>query len=148
MVEVGKIVFYSVTSSVLFIAIALFILKNWFLTHLQQSIKAEYDKQTEIYKRDLDRKEKIDMVAELLAEWIQTETVTAEQRLILNKLSFKSALWLEKDLVVELSKCLQTKPDAQSTFDVVLFARKKLLGVSDLEVSDITYWKRDTELPS
>ena len=88
------------------------------------------------------------MVAELLAEWIQTETVTAEQRLILNKLSFKSALWLEKDLVVELSKCLQTKPDAKSTFDVVLFARKKLLGVSDLEVSDITYWKRDTELPS
>ena len=148
MVEVGKIVFYSVSSSVLFIAIALFFLKNWFLTHLQQSIKAEYDKQTEIYKRDLDRKEKIDMVAELLAEWIQTETVTAEQRLILNKLSFKSALWLEKDLVVELSKCLQTKPDAKSTFDVVLFARKKLLGVSDLEVSDITYWKRDTELPS
>ena len=144
MIEVAKVVFYSVSGSVVSIAMLILILKNWFITRLQLSVKAEYDRQTEVYKRDLDRKEKVEMVAELLAEWIQTETVTDEQRLILNKLSFKSALWLERDLVVELSKCLQLKPDAKSTFDIVLFARKKLLGVSDLEISDITYWKRET----
>ena len=50
---------------------AIFLLKTWLTKRITYSIKSEYDRQLEVYKRELDRKQKIELISELLAEWIK-----------------------------------------------------------------------------
>ncbi|MBK1681721.1 hypothetical protein [Rhodocyclus tenuis] len=127
---------------------ALFVLKNWLTARINNSIKSEYDRQLELYKRELDRKQKIDLVAELLAEWIKHpygEPIPKDQRTKLNKLSFQASLWLPKELAVELNKTLQHRPDSKSIFDILLFARNQLLGDEYLTADVVTFWKPELE---
>ncbi len=48
--------------------VAIFLLRTWLSARITNSIKSEYDRQLEVYKRELDRKQKIELVSELLAE--------------------------------------------------------------------------------
>lgn len=144
MEEFAKIFFTSSVGGL----VALFLLRTWLTARITNSIKSEYDRQLEVYKRELDRKQKIELVAELLAEWIKHpngEQIPKDQRTKLNKLSFQASLWLPKELAVELNKALQLRPDAKSIFDILLFARSHLLGDEALTADLVTFWKPELE---
>jgi len=144
MEEFAKIFFTSSVGGI----VAVFLLRTWLAARITNSIKSEYDRQLEVYKRELDRKQKIELVSELLAEWIKHpkgEPVPKEQRTKLNKLSFQASLWLPKELAVELNKALQIRPDAKSIFEILLLARKQLLGDDSLTTDSVTFWKPELE---
>ncbi len=130
---------------------AAFLAKTWIEARVAASIKHEYDQQLERYKRELDKRQKVELVAELFAEWIAVprgEIVPKDRRTRMNQLSFAAAIWLPPNLVVEMSKALQLKPDAKSYFEVLLLARKELIGDESLKLEDITFWGADLETKS
>jgi hypothetical protein len=132
-------------------AVALFLLKTWITERVKNSIKNEYDRQLEVYKRELDKKQKIELVAELLAEWIKHplgEPIPKDQRTRINTLSFKATLWLPEPLSIELNKRLQNRPDAKSIFEILLFAREQLVEKSSLTPEFVTYWGPELEQQS
>ena len=129
-------------------AILAFLLKSWIEAKLKSAVEHEYQKQLEIFRRNLNRKEKVELVAELLAEYMKTpygEVMSREQRFILNRLSLEASIWLPSDLAIEVSKRLQNKPDAKSPFDLVLLARKELLGDESLTGAHVTIWSSEKE---
>jgi hypothetical protein len=138
----------AVLSSVATTAILVFLGKTWLETRLKSSIEHEYKKQFELFARELDRKEKVELVADLMAEYLKVpagETVTREQRFLLTKLSFKSSLWLPAELSIELSKRLQNSPTAKTHAEILLMARKSLIGDESLRAEHITHWGTNLE---
>ncbi len=122
--------------------------KAWLDARLKASIEHEYKKQFELYQRQLDQHQKVELVADLLGELLATpygETVTREQRTKLNKLSFQASLWLPGELAIELSKRLQNQPDAKSPFEIMLIARRLLIGDTSIGVQHVTIWGSDRE---
>jgi hypothetical protein len=51
-------------------AVAVFLAKAWIEARISASIKHDYDQQLETFKKDLNKREKVELVAELFAEWI------------------------------------------------------------------------------
>lgn len=127
---------------------SIFLLKTWLTARITHSIKNEYDRQLEVYKRELDRKQKIELVSELLAEWIKYpngEAMPKDHRTKLNNLSFQACLWLPSDLAKELNKALQLRKDAKTIFEILLLARKLILDDENLPLDLTTYWGIDSE---
>lgn len=144
MEELLKIISASTISGL----VVVFLLKTWLTARITNSIKSEYDRQLEVYKRELDRKQKIELVSELLAEWIKFpkgETIPKEQRTKLNKLSFQASLWLPTELAKELNIALQLRDNAKSIFEILLLARKLLLEDETLPIDLVTFWKPELE---
>jgi hypothetical protein len=133
----------SILVSLLTVAVLGYLARTWLEARLKASIEHEYKKQFELFQRELDQKQKVELVAEVLAEYIKTpygETVPREQRTVLNKLSFQASLWLPAELAIELGKRLQNKPDAKTPFELILIARRLLIGDSSITIDDITVW--------
>jgi len=133
------------------IVLAIFLLRNWLIARITNSIKSEYDHQLEIFKRQLDKKQKIELISELLAEWIKYpigEPIPREQRTKLNKLSFQLTLWLPKGLAEEMNKTLQHQENAKTIFDILLLARKELFEEDALTAEFITFWSYELEQKS
>jgi hypothetical protein len=108
-------------------SVVAFLAKTWIQARLVASIKHEYDQHLERYKRELDKRQKIELVAELFAEWIAVpkgEVVPKERR---------------------TRNTLQAKPGAKSYFDVLLLARKELAEDESLKAENITFWGADLE---
>jgi len=129
-------------------SVAAFLAKTWIQARVAASIKHEYDQHLERYKRELDKRQKVELVAELFAEWIAVpfgELVPKDRRTRMNQLSFAAAIWLPSGLVAEMSRTLQLKPGAKSYFDVLLLARKELAGDESLKAENITFWGADLE---
>ena len=127
---------------------AAFLAKTWIQARVAASIKNEYDQHLERYKRELDKRQKVELVAELFAEWIavpQGELVPKDRRTRMNQLSFAASIWLPSNLVVEMSKTLQHKPGAKSYFEVLLLARKELAEDDSLKAENITFWDAGLE---
>ena len=136
-------------SSAITLAVLGFLGRTWIETRIKGSIEHEYKKQFELFSRELDQKDKIELVAELMAEYMKTphgELVPREQRLLLTKLSFRASLWLPPELALELAKRLQNRPDAKSPFVIILLARRILIGDESITEDDITWWRPDQEL--
>ncbi len=135
-----KTIIYFGGMGAILIALFVFALKEW----LKSSINAEYKKQHEIFTRELDRKNKIEIVSELLAEWIknnQKTNMSSEYRTKLNRLSFESTLWLPPSLSKELAKTLQLEANAKNIFEILIMARKELIDdKEELTPKDITFW--------
>lgn len=138
----------SVLAAITTVAVLIFLGKSWIEARLKASIEQEYKKQFEFFKRELDQKQRVELVADLLAEYMKTpygEPVTREQRTMLNKLSLQASLWLPSELAIELSKRLQNKPDAKTTFDLILIARRELTGDTSITVEHVTLWDMHRE---
>ena len=121
--------------------IAAFLFKTWIEARVVASITHEYDQQLERFK-------KVEVVAELFAEWIAVprgEVVPKGRRTRMNQLSFAASIWLPPTIVMEMSKTLQLKPGAKSFFEVLLLARRELLGDQSLTPEHITYWGAELE---
>ncbi len=133
----------SIFSSVVAGSIVVFLGRIWIQSRLIASIRHEYDRQLEVYKRELDKKYKVDLLAELFAEWTAVprgEPIPKERRARINQLSFAAALWLPTEVMVEMAKTLQLRPGAKTYFEVLLMARKHLTGDDTLRTEDITVW--------
>jgi hypothetical protein len=131
-----------------------YLAKTWIESRLKESIKHEYDQKIELFKKELEekqlQKQKIELVSELIAEWMACPAgvpFAKEYRTRLNRLSFQASLWLPSALAVELSKRLQNLPDAKSSWELILFARRLLTQDESLEVKDITFWGSEFEKP-
>src|SRR5439155_23425460 len=118
------------------------------------SIRHEYDQKLEEFKHDLQarhlEKQKVELVSELIAEWMANpagEIFSKEYRTRLNRLSFQASVWLPSELAIELSKRLQNKPDAKTSWELILFARRLLTGDSSLGVEHVTFWGLEFEKP-
>jgi hypothetical protein len=121
--------------------ITAFLFKTWIEARLVASITHEYNQLLERFK-------KVELVAELFAEWVAVphgEPVPKEHRTRMNQLSFAASIWLPSAIVIEMSKTLQLKPDAKSPFEVLLLARKELLGDQSLMAEHITWWRAELE---
>jgi hypothetical protein len=132
-------------------ALIIYFGRTWFEARLKAAIDFEYKKSFDLFQRQQNQKEKIEMVAELLAEYMRTpanEPVPRDQRVLLNKLSLRSSLWLPQDLALEIAKRLQNKPDALSPFELTLLARRKLTDDSSLTAEHVTIWGFEKEKPS
>jgi hypothetical protein len=132
-------------------AVIVFLAKTWIETRLKGSIKHEYDQKLEEFKQALEtsrlEKQKIELVSELIAEWMANPSggFSKEYRTRLNRLSFQASLWLPSPLAIELSKRLQNKRDAKTSWELVLFARHLLTGDSSLGVEHVTFWGSEFE---
>ena len=138
----------SILSSGVAATVIAFLGKAWIEARIKGAIEHEYRKQFELFSRELDRKEKVEVVAHLLAEFMKVpkgEQMPRDQRLLLNKLSFVSTVWLPSTLAIELSKRLQNLPDAKSPFELLLLARKELIGDESLRVEHVTFWSPTLE---
>ncbi|MDH5368744.1 MAG: hypothetical protein OEW99_01880 [Gammaproteobacteria bacterium] len=130
-----------------------FLGKTWIQSRVKSSIAAEYKKQFELFSRELDRKEKIELVAEIMAEYLNTpegDPMSREQRNKLNQLSFKCSLWLPKDIAIQLSKRIQNKEDAISPYQIIVEAREALLESSnsgEITHEHVTIWHFVKENP-
>ena len=126
----------------------LLLFRVWIEARLKASIQHEYNERLELFKKQLEERSKIALVADLLSQWISIpkgDPIPKEQRTELNRLSFEATLWLPSDLAVELSKTIQLKAGAKSIFDLLLLARKVLTGDSELQNAHVTYWGHDIE---
>ena len=95
-----EIIFSAITASVIANGVIIYCLKSWFTARIKSSIEAEYKIQHELFSRELDKKEKVELVSEVLAEFLRTqegEGMTKEERTNLNKLSFKCSLWYHQN---------------------------------------------------
>ena len=119
------------------------LLKVWIEARVKSSIQHEYNQKLEVFRRELEQKQKVELVSELLAEWIaipRGEAIPRDKRTLLNRLSFQAALWLPPELAVELSRTIQLQPNAKSIFELVLLGRKALTGDASLTPAHVTYW--------
>jgi hypothetical protein len=138
----------SIASSGIAAVVIAFLAKSWIEARVKSSIEHEYRKQFELFSRDLDRKDKIELVAHLLAEYMKIpkgEQMPRDQRLLLNKLSFTSTIWFPAALAIEVSKTVQNAANAKSVFELMLMARKELLGDESLTVEHVTVWSTTLE---
>jgi hypothetical protein len=149
--EAFELILATLMGGGVFAALVLYLARSWFEARLGAAISFEYQKRFDVFQRQQNQKEKIEIVAELLAEYMKTpiyEPVTREQRVILNKLSLRSFLWLPGDLANELGKRLQNKPDAKSPFHLIQLARQMLTDDTSLKLENITVWGVDKETPN
>ncbi len=139
----------AVSASVLVNAGILWLLKGWVSARLKASIDAEYEQQHELFVRNLDRKEKVEIISDLFAVWIKVppgEPMSREHRTKLNQLSFKCSLWLPPALSKEVSKSLQGKEGRKTIFQLLLLARKELIDDEEIGPEHVTFWGADQEL--
>ena len=144
----NETIFTAIGASVLVNGSIIWLLKGWVTARLKASIDSEYKRQHELFTRKLDRIEKVEIVSDLLAEWIRyppSENMSREDRTRLNKLSFKSSLWLRPELSKELAKVLQNKKDSKSIFEILLMARKDLIDDEEIGPKHVTIWGAEHE---
>jgi hypothetical protein len=75
-------------NAVLFIPLQ-FLLGLWLKARLEASIRHEYDRKLEDYRRQQNRRERAAAIAELFSEW----AARGEEK-TLNRLAWEAALWL------------------------------------------------------
>jgi hypothetical protein len=138
----------AISSGAISAAVVVFLGRAWVDARIKGSIEHEYRKQLVLFQQELDRKTKVALVADLMAEFIkvpQGEPLPREQRHLLNKLSFQATLWLPPELAIELSKRLQNASGAKSPFEIILLARRLLTDDASLEPGHVTFWRSDLE---
>jgi hypothetical protein len=121
------------------------------IEQIKSSIKHENDQHIELFKRNLDKRQKVEIVAELLSVWLAVargETTTKEHRTRMNLLSFQATIWLPEKLAQELSKTLQDIPNAMSYSELLIFARQELSEKDGLTPLNVTYWPSSLEKQS
>lgn len=148
---------YQFFASAAAMTLVVFLSQTWFAARIRESIKHEYDRNFETYRRSLNRTEKAEKIAQLLARWIKygktPESVLDAKQLLdykeeLNRLSLELALWVEdEDLLLQVMNTLSHGHNASSIRDIIIRTRKLLLGVGprQLHASDIVIWPANSD---
>jgi len=112
----------------------------WLKARLEASIRHEYDRRLENYRRELDRKQRAAIVAELFAEWASP----TPDRKVLNRLSWEVSLWLPSSIVKDVTKRLANASDAREVKDILVDVRKHLAPGDDIAAHDIVHFPQAT----
>lgn len=100
--------------------IVIYFSKQW----IENKFKYEFDKSLALFNNDLLIKQRSELIAELVAEWITPNSDTKK----LNQLSFQAFLWLPKDIALDLSNTLSHQPEAKNIKDIISEVRVHLIG--------------------
>jgi hypothetical protein len=108
-----------------------------FKYRLQNSIKHEYDKKLEEFRFEQRKREQAVKVAKLLALSFDSKTDERE----FNELAWELSLWLHKDIVWEITKCLCGDSSAKDPKEILIIIRKALNNGKDdgLEAGQIVH---------
>lgn len=98
----------------------LFMGKQW----LENKFKLEFEKSLAIFNNDLLLKQKSELIAELIAEWLSNPADTKK----LHELTFQAFLWLPKNIASDLSNTLSHSADAKGAKEIIADVRAHLLG--------------------
>ena len=109
------------------ISFFVFIFRTWIIKKIQYAVKHSYDKKLAEIETQKEIRHKAELIAELLAEWINKN----EDKQKLNELTFKAFLWLPPEIASELSSTLTNKPDALDVRKIITKVREHLLNESD-----------------
>ena len=136
----------SVLSTTSVIAVLAFVLGKTFETHL----KARYDKRLADYENQQEIARKVEMMADILANWIAYPPGTPipkEHRVLLNRLIFTSTMWLRAEYVKELNRELSANAGVETIlFRLLLLARKELTGDDSLQETDLVLFPYELEI--
>lgn len=115
------------------------ILALWLKSSLTNSIKHEYDKKLEDFKRDQLRKDKAAVVAEFLAEWTHLQGGDTKR---LNQLLWELSLYLPSELVKDIQSMVTNDCNRKSAAQILIAVRNHLLDNEDqLEEFHISHFK-------
>jgi len=113
-------------NAVLFLALQA-VATMWLKSRLEKSIEYEYNKHLADYQRELRKRDRAAMIAELFAEW----TSWPDDKTRLNQLTWEASLWLPSDIVKALGQRLINAPGAPDPKSVLIAVRKHLWGSAD-----------------
>lgn len=112
---------------------------TWLKARLEASIRHEYDRRLEAYRRELDRRDRAAMVAELFAEWSSFPKDPKR----LNQLTWEASLWLPANIVKEVSKRLSNSADAHDVREILVDVRKHLsTSPDDISAHEIVHFPK------
>lgn len=113
-----------------------FISTIWIKSRLEQSLKYEYDKKLETFKKERELRQKASIVAEFLAEWTHERENTKR----LNQLLWELTLYLPSAHVKKLKQCVQGSADITAN-ELLISIRNNLLKDTDkIEGNDVTFF--------
>ena len=116
-------------------------LSNWIKSHLENSIKHEYDKLAEEYRYDIRIREQASKIAEYLSITVgeRMDPNMKIDRVKANQLAWELVLWLPDDLYLELKDALNPKNNGKNNVFKVLikireFLRKEKTSLTDEDI--------------
>lgn len=125
-----------------FYSIILTVIPSFIIVAAAAYLEDKYTKNREYEERVRKRREANALVTDILAAWVHptfdpNANIRDQNQFIyeMQTVYWKSALWIDDDLLIELNKRLTNQPDALSTNALIALARKY---VQELEESDIT----------
>jgi hypothetical protein len=131
--------FAELSSIIAPLAVIQALLAWWIQARITNSIKHEYDKKLEEFKREQVRREKAAVVAEFLAEWTHLKGSDTKR---LNQLLWELTIYLPSNLVRDVKSMTSATPGCKTSSEVLIAVRDHLLGANDpLRIDDITYFK-------
>ncbi|MFZ5519938.1 MAG: hypothetical protein ACOZD0_01905 [Pseudomonadota bacterium] len=115
------------------------LLACWIQIRLRASIKHEYDKKLEEFKREHERREKAAVIAEFMAEWTHIKDSDTKK---LNQLLWELTLYLPSHLVKDINAMSTKAPGAKTPSQVLVAVRSYLLNDADrITEDDVTHFK-------
>ncbi len=112
----------------------LFIGKQW----IENKFKLEFNKSLALFNNDLLIKQKSELIAELIAEWLSNSVDNKK----LHELTFQAFLWLPKDIALDLSNTLSHAADAKGAKEILADVRVLLLGEDErIDANEIISFK-------
>ncbi len=128
--------FLTIGGAVVLLAALQWLVTTWLKARIEQSVKAEYDRQLDKYRLELNKqledykneakvREQAAKVAEFLAfaRWNHAAP-TGED---FDKRSWELALWLPTEIYIEVAKCLAGDPNGKHMTQILVDVRKYLL---------------------
>jgi hypothetical protein len=97
----------------------------WIQARLTSSIKHEYDRELEEFKRNQLLKDKAAVVAEFLAEWTHIQGTDTKR---LNQLLWELSLYLPANLVRDVKSMISNTPNGKTAPQVLVDIRRHLLN--------------------
>lgn len=142
-------IFTSILTGAVSGVVVVFLLRTWVEARIKSSIQHEYNQQFELFKRQLDQKQKVELVSDILAHWIAYPPdvpVSKEHRTTMNRLIFAATLWLPAEHVRKLNAALQHEGSPDELFRMLLLARKELTGDVGLRENELAFMPYELEV--
>jgi hypothetical protein len=106
---------------------------------VESAARHRYDCRREEYRRELDRRERAAVIAEMFAEWASERPDYAK----LNRLNWECALWLPANVVRAIQKRLSNAGGALEVKEILVAVRGLLRGEDDdLKAGELVHFPR------
>lgn len=125
--------FFELFSIITPLSVIQVLLAWWMQARRTNSIKHEYDKKLEEFRREQVHREKAAVVAEFLAEWTHVRDADTKK---LNQLLWELTIYLPSGLVRDVKSMTTNALGCKTANEVLVAARNHLLGNEDPIIPD------------